>query len=57
MLRALNKYRRDQLLDFIASAVLGAGFIKEQIENLRSNLSKCALMFVKEVLMQGASQT
>jgi hypothetical protein len=57
LLRALNRHRRDELLDFIAGGGLGAGFIKEQIENLRSNLSKCALMFVKEVFMQGASQT
>lgn len=33
-----------------------APFVKEQIENLRSNVSKCALMLVKEVFQLGFSQ-
>jgi len=53
LLRALNKHRREQLLAFLGK--LGTNFIKEQVENLRSNLSKCALMLVKEVFMQNAA--
>ena len=56
IIRALNKHRRDTLLGlpdevteetFLSKAI--APFVKEQIDNLRSNLSKCALMLIKEV--------
>lgn len=31
-----------------------APFIAQQVDNLRSNISKCALMLVKEIYMLGA---
>lgn len=34
---------------------VAAAFVKEHIDNLRSNLSKCALMLAKEVFEVGAS--
>jgi hypothetical protein len=31
-----------------------APFIAAQVDNLRSNISKCALMLVKEIYLKGA---
>jgi hypothetical protein len=33
-----------------------APFAEQQVENLRSNVSKCALMLVKEILMLASDQ-
>ena len=59
VLRALNKYQREVLLDGGDSedsmlAKIVAPFIAAQVDNLRSNISKCALMLVKEFYMKGA---
>ena len=59
VLRALNKYHRQVLLDGGDSedsmlAKIVAPFIAAQVNNLRSNISKCALMLVKEFFMKGA---
>ena len=56
MMRALNKHHRDYLLrgdeESILSSIV-AQFVREQVDNLRSNLAKCALMRVKEVFADG----
>ena len=60
LFRSINKHRREYiLLETDGQSVLSnimAPFVKEQIENLRSNVSKCALMLVKEVFQLGFSQ-
>jgi len=58
VLRALNKYHREVLLDGGDSeeslmAKVIAPFIASQVDNLRSNISKCALMLVKEIYLRG----
>lgn len=56
-LRVLNKFNRDTLLgersaygseESECSRII-AQFVKEGVDNLRSNLTKCALMLVKEI--------
>jgi|LauGreDrversion4_2_1035121.scaffolds.fasta_scaffold411697_2 hypothetical protein len=59
VLRALNKYHREILLEGGDSeeslmAKVVAPFIANQVDNLRSNISKCALMLVKEIYLKGA---
>ncbi len=56
ILRAINRHNREYLLGSPASAAgesilsrIAAPFVRDQIDNLRSNLSKCALMLVKEL--------
>ena len=59
VLRALNKYHREVLFEggesqeSIMNKVV-APFIAAQVDNLRSNISKCALMLAKEIFMRGA---
>lgn len=62
VLRSINKYQRETFLgsceeeDSLLSKVI-APFLAQQVDNLRSNISKCALMLVKEIYMQGAAAT
>lgn len=44
-MRSLNKFNRDVLLANIEKL---AKFVRQQIDNLRSNLSKNSLLFLKE---------
>ena len=63
IIRALNKHQRDTLLGrpdevveetFFSKAI--APFVREHIDNLRSNLSKCALMLIKEVFQMSGKE-
>eukprot|EP00347_Sterkiella_histriomuscorum_P000732 403374718 len=45
MMRSLNKFNRDLLVSVIEKL---AKFVRSQIDNLRSNLSKNSLLFLKE---------
>lgn len=59
LIRALNKHHRDYLLGGAEESLLSlvvAKFAREQIDNLRSNLAKCALMLVKEVFADGVKE-
>lgn len=51
ILRALNRYKRDYFLSEPVQAL--TTFMREQVDSLRSNLGKCALMLVKEVFQAG----
>lgn len=58
ILRAINKHNREYLLDSTSGESILSGiaapFVRDQIDNLRSNLSKCALMLVKELFEVGS---
>jgi len=62
VLRALNKYHREVLFEggeseeSLMSRVI-APFIASQVDNLRSNISKCSLMLVKEMYMRGTERS
>jgi len=49
LLRALNRFNRDYFL----SEPVQYSFVRDQVDSLRSNLGKCALMLVKEVFQAG----
>lgn len=49
LMRVLNKHHRNT--DFILLMGEVAAFVHDQVDNLRSNLMKNSLMFVKEVAM------
>lgn len=52
LLRALNRFNRDYFLSEPVQAL--SSFVRDQVDSLRSNLGKCALMLVKEVFQAGA---
>jgi hypothetical protein len=61
LIRGLNKYHREYILggpeEEQSSSILSALslFISNQVNNLRSNVSKCALMLIKELFREGTT--